>query len=163
AIASCEFSGQMVKVDLQARQPIAYLRLQGRAMPQDVRAAPDGRVFFVADMAAGGLHVIDPEAFAEVGFIATGPGAHGIVVGRGGHGVYIAKRGWKAMARGRHGPGSITVLDPSTRVIKATWPIPGGGSPDMGNLSLDGRELWVSGRYDDEVYVLNTDTGQLIA
>ena len=31
----------------------------------------------------------------------------------------------------------------------------------MGNVSADGKELWVSGRYDDEVYVFDTETGQL--
>ena len=37
-----------------------------------------------------------------------------------------------------------------------TWPIPGGGSPDMGNVSADGKYLWLSGRYDDVVYRIET-------
>src|SRR2546428_195528 len=53
------------------------------------------------------------------------------------------------------------VLDPRTRRVVATWPVPGGGSPDMGNVSADGKELWVSGRYDDEVYVFDTETGRM--
>ncbi len=32
-------------------------------MPQDVRSAPDGRLFFVADMKADGVRLIDPVAF----------------------------------------------------------------------------------------------------
>ncbi len=33
----------------------------------------------------------------------------------------------------------------------------------MGNLTPDGRELWVGGRYDSEVYVFDTTNGQLTA
>ena len=33
----------------------------------------------------------------------------------------------------------------------------------MGGLSADGKELWVSGCYDDEVYVFDTQRGVLIA
>ena len=43
-----------------------------------------------------------------------------------------------------------------------TWPIQGGGSPDMGNVSADGKFLWLSGRYDDVVYVIDTNTGNQI-
>ena len=38
-----------------------------------------------------------------------------------------------------------------------------GGSPDMGGVSSDGKTLWLSGRYNREVYAFNTDTGQLRA
>src|SRR5205809_6006779 len=75
--------------------------------------------------------------------------------------MYVTNRGWNTTAGGRHGPGSISVLDPRTRRVVATWPVPGGGSPDMGNVSADGKELWVSGRYDDEVYVFDTETGRM--
>jgi len=164
AIATCEFSGQLVKVDLAARKPVGYLQLQPRgAMPQDIRMSPDGRVMYVADMMADGAHVIDPVAFKEVGFIKMGKGTHGIVVGRGGQPFYFANRGWNTTHGGRHGPGSITVLDPISQKILATWPIPNGGSPDMGGLSANGKELWVSGRYDSEVYAIDTTNGTLIA
>jgi DNA-binding beta-propeller fold protein YncE len=32
----------------------------------------------------------------------------------------------------------------------------------MGNVSADGSQLWLSGRYDDVVYVLSTTDGTLI-
>jgi YVTN family beta-propeller protein len=163
AIGTCEFSGELVKFDLAARKPVGYLKFQRGAMPQDIRLSPDGRVMYVADMMAGGAHVIDPVAFKEVAFIKMGQGTHGIVVGRGGYPFYFANRGWDTLRGGRHGPGSITVLDPISQKILATWPIPGGGSPDMGGLSADGKELWVSGRYDNEVYAINTADGSLIA
>jgi DNA-binding beta-propeller fold protein YncE len=61
------------------------------------------------------------------------------------------------------GPGSVSVLDAATGKVTATWPIPGGGSPDMGNPTADGKELWLSGRFDSEVYVFDTATGRLLA
>jgi DNA-binding beta-propeller fold protein YncE len=42
--------------------------------------------------------------------------------------------------------GSISVIDFATRKIVTTWPI--GGSPDMGGISPDGTQIWVSGRDD---------------
>lgn len=166
AIATCEFSGRLVKVDLATRTVVGYLLLDpggldSTAMPQDIRSAPDGRVFFVADMKANGVYLVDPEAFRRIGFIPTGRGTHGIYPSRDGRLMYITNRGWNTIAGGRRGPGSVSVLDPRARRVVATWPVPGGGSPDMGNVSADGRELWVSGRYDDEVYVFDTQTGRL--
>lgn len=166
ALATCEFSGELLKLDVAARRVVAYLTLDpgglgARAMPQDIRAAPDGRVFYVADMVANGVYLVDPDAFRRIGFIATGKGTHGVYPSRDGRLLYVTNRGWNTTAGGRHGPGSVTVLDPATRRIVGTWPVPGGGSPDMGNVTADGRELWVSGRYDGEVYVFDTGTGRL--
>ena len=36
-----------------------------------------------------------------------------------------------------------------------------GGSPDMGNVSADGRQLWLSGRFDNVVYAIDTTTGEM--
>jgi YVTN family beta-propeller protein len=182
AIATCEFSGQLVKIDVGARAVVGYLnlvtvssplkkltRLLGKQhgdhasgpMPQDIRSSPDGTVFYVADMKGGGVFLVDPIAFVRVGFIKTGIGAHGLYPSRDGTRLYVTNRGWRTTAGGRHGPGSISVLDFSTQRIVERWPVPGGGSPDMGNVTADGSELWVSGRYDDEVYVFATATGTL--
>jgi YVTN family beta-propeller protein len=163
AIVTCEFSGELVKLDLLKGEAIGYLRLQGHAMPQDIRSAPDGRIFFVADMKQDGIHVIDSAQFRQIGFIKTGKGTHGIIVGRGGRPFFILNRGSNMIGGRKRGPGSITVLDPESRKILSTWPIPGGGSPDMGNISADGKELWISGRYDSEVYDVDSTTGRLIA
>ena len=57
----------------------------------------------------------------------------------------------------------MSVVDPATDTVVATWTIPGGGSPDMGGVSADGTRLWLSGRYDSEVYVFDTATGELVA
>jgi len=165
-IATCEFNGRLLKVDLAQRKPIAYLALDtttgnGGAMPQDVRSSPDGSVFFVADMKADGVRVIDPVRFTQVGFIHTGKGTHGLYPSRDGRLLYATNRGWNTLRAGPHGEGSISVIDPVARVVVANWPVPGGGSPDMGNVTADGKELWVSGRYDREVYVFDTSTGRL--
>ena len=43
----------------------------------------------------------------------------------------------------------------------ATWTFPRGGSPDMGNVSADGKVLWLSGRFDDVIYAIDTSTGDV--
>ena len=53
------------------------------------------------------------------------------------------------------------MIDFASRTVTKTWPVPGGGSPDMGNVSADGKHLWLSGRYDNEVYRFNTDSGMV--
>lgn len=166
-IATCEFSGHLVKVDLATHRTVASLQLDSaglvrKAMPQDIRSAPDGHAFYAADMMGDGVHVIDPIAFRRVGFIKTGIGAHGIFPSRDGRLLYVTNRGWNTTAGRPHGPGSISVLDPRQDRVISTWPIPGGGSPDMGGVSADGKELWLSGRYDSEVYVFDTATGALM-
>ncbi|HET9982340.1 MAG TPA: YncE family protein [Longimicrobiales bacterium] len=165
-IATCEFAGSLMKVDLAGPNVVGYLPLRrgwlrGKGMPQDIRAAPDGRTFYVADMKAGGVDLIDPVAFRRIGFIRTGPGTHGLYPSRDGRLLYVTNRGWSTLKAGPHGPGSVSVVDPKTRRVVATWPVPGGGSPDMGGVTADGRELWVSGRYDRQVYVFDTASGRL--
>ena len=128
-------------------------------MPQDVRVSPDGKLFFVADMMADGVHVVDGESFKQVGFIATGIGAHGLYPSRDGKSLYVANRGSNKITGTRNGKGSVSVIDFATRTVTKTWSVPGGGSPDMGNVSADGKYLWLSGRFDDVVYRFNTDSG----
>ena len=128
-------------------------------MPQDVRVSPDGKTFFVADMMADGVHVVDGESFTQTGFIATGVGAHGLYPSRDGKSLYVANRGSNKVRGSRLGKGSVSVIDFAMRSVSRTWPVPGGGSPDMGNVSADGKYLWLSGRYDDVVYRFDTGSG----
>jgi DNA-binding beta-propeller fold protein YncE len=58
--------------------------------------------------------------------------------------------------------GAVSVLDAYTGAVLTKWKIPGGGSPDMGNVTADGSQLWLSGRYNNVVYVLSTVDGHLI-
>lgn len=173
ALATCEFSGELVKIDMVNRRVLEYIKLgldspEKGCMPQDIRLSPDGKIFYVADLSRNGVFLVDAKTFAQIGFIPTGIGTHSIYPSRDGRFFYIGNRG--CQSRGcqlpsycpPHGDGSITVIDPIKQKIVGYWTIPGGGSPDMGNVSADGKELWLSGRYDSEVYVFNTATGKLI-
>jgi YVTN family beta-propeller protein len=183
AFFTCEFNGSITKIDLVNRKVLGYTQviqpgrptkvvkgLDGKdeiicttwkGMPQDIRASPDGKLYFVADMMADGVHVVDGESFRQVGFIETGKGTHGLYPSRDGKQLYVANRGSNKIHGAAKGKGSVSVIDFATRKVVANWPIPGGGSPDMGNVSADGKWLWLSGRYDNVVYVFNTDNGEV--
>jgi DNA-binding beta-propeller fold protein YncE len=151
-IASCEYSGTLVKVDVAHETVLGELQLTGNAKPQDVRLSPDGRVFYVADMDRAGVYTVDGDALRVTGFVPTGAGAHGLYPSRDARVMYVSNRG----------AGTISLLSFATNRITATWRIPG-GSPDMGGVSADGKTLWLSGRYNAEVYAIDTATGALRA
>ncbi|MGO4880177.1 MAG: cytochrome D1 domain-containing protein [Bryobacteraceae bacterium] len=151
-IASCEFSGQVVKVDVPSMTVMGSLDLPGGGMPQDVKLSPDGEVFYVADMQANGVHLIDGERLKIIGFMPTGKGAHGLYASRDSRVLYVSNRA----------EGSISVIDFATRKIVRRWEIPH-GTPDMGGVSADGKVLWLSGRYSKEVYAIDTADGHLLA
>jgi YVTN family beta-propeller protein len=159
AIFSCEYAGSVAKIDLVDKKVAGYLKLSKGGMPQDVRISPDGKLFYVADMKAEGVFMVDGEKFTEIGHLKTGLGAHGLYPSRDGTQLYVANRGVARVYGPPRGKGSVSIIDFATRKVTTTWPIPGGGSPDMGNLSIDGKTLWLSGRYDDTVYVIDTQTG----
>jgi DNA-binding beta-propeller fold protein YncE len=135
----------------------------GNGMPQDIRISPDGRLFYVADMLADGVYLVDGESFTQIGFIPTGRGAHGLYPSRDGTKLYVANRGSHRVEGKKHGMGSVSVIDFASRQVVATWHIPGGGSPDMGNVSPDGRYLWLSGRFDNVVYRFDTTNGGVVS
>jgi YVTN family beta-propeller protein len=160
AIFTCEFNGWLAKVDPVHRKVLGYLKLSKGGMPQDIRVAPSGKTFFVADMHADGVFIIDGEHFKEVGFIPTGVAAHGLYPSRDGTKLYVSNRGTHSLHGAPNSPfGRVSVIDFSTRRVVARWPIPGGGSPDMGNVSADGRLLWLTGRFDGVVYAIDTRNG----
>ena len=152
-LAACEFSGDLLLIDVVTQTVLDKLHVGG--MPQDVKLSPDGKVFYVANMATNGLHVIpaDTDKLEELSFIPTGKGAHGLYPSRDAKSLYISNRG----------EGSVSVLEFSTRLLTAKWQIPGGGSPDMGSVSADGSQLWLTGRNNGEVYVFDTASGKLEA
>ncbi len=162
AIFTCEFrGGGLVKIDLVNRKVLGYLRFPRRGMPQDIRISPDGTRFFVADMHADGVYVVDGDSFIQTDFIPTGIGTHGLYPSRDGKELYVANRGSHSTRGAPHGKGSIVVIDFATGKVEHTWPIPGGGSPDMGNVSVDGKQLWLSGRFDNVVYDIDTTSGAI--
>ena len=152
-IASCEFSGSLIKVDVEKQSLIGELKLPRPGKPQDVKLSPDGTIFYVADMDANGVYEIDGDAFRDIGFIPSGKGAHGLYTSRDSRYLYISNRE----------EGSISLLDFAERRVVETWRLPGGGSPDMGGVSADGKVLWLSGRYKREVYAIDTSDGKLLA
>lgn len=153
-IVSCEFSGELLKVDTERMRVVAQQKLpfQG-AMPQDVKVSPDGKTFYVADMMAHGVWVLDGDSFGTPELLPTGKGAHGLYVSRDSKEMYIPNRG----------EGSISVFDFARNELTKKWRLPDGGSPDMGGVSADGKVLWLSGRYDSEVYAIDTTTGRQLA
>ena len=154
-LASCEFADRMAVVDWVRQRYLHAIPLTRvpDGMPQDVKLSPDGRVFYVADMVADGVYLIDGTASRVIGFLPTGKGTHGL---------YVDRRSRRLFATNR-GEGSVSVIDLATRRVAVTWRIPGGGSPDMGGISADGGVLWLSGRYDNVVYALRTSDGRLLA
>ena len=152
-LASCEFSGQMIVVNVARQAVVRVLRLpHAGSMPQDVKLSPDGRTYFVADMTAGGIWLLDAGTFRIRRFIRTGAGTHGLYPSRDAKRLYVTNRG----------AGTVSVLSFATDRIVGTWHIPN-GTPDMGGVSADGRTLWLSGRYRSEVYAIDTRTGRLRA
>jgi DNA-binding beta-propeller fold protein YncE len=152
ALVSCEFAGRMVVVDLVHERVVKAIELRPGAKPQDVKLSPDGKVFYVADMTANGVWLIDAHRMTRIGFLHTGLGAHGLYPSRDARTLYVTNRG----------EGTISLISFRTRRVVRTWRIPGGGSPDMGGISADGRVLWLSGRYNGEVYAISTRTGRLL-
>jgi YVTN family beta-propeller protein len=178
-VASCEFNGRLVVVDAAATKvakvldlnavrtpgatsPMSPMAMNGprrglskgaSSMPQDVRLTPDARWFMVADMLRNGVWFIDARHFTVDHFVPTGAGAHGIYPSRDARSVYVSNRD----------AGSITVFDAATDRPRTTWKLPGHATPDMGGVTADGSQLWLSGRYSSEVYVIDTRTGRLIS
>lgn len=162
AIFTCEFGGRLAKIDMVHKQLMGYLQLSGGGMPQDILISPDGKTFYVADMMADGVFMVDGDSFKEKGFIHTGVGTHGLYPSRDARFMYVANRGSHQIHGRPHSPnGNIAVIDFATQKLVNIWPIPKGGSPDMGNVSNDGKTLWLSGRFDDVIYKINTQTGAM--
>jgi YVTN family beta-propeller protein len=177
-LVSCEFSGKLLVIpnslrrvesviDLNAVKtpkatdpamarsmggPAGSLDRGASAMPQDVRITNDGRAFVVADMLRNGVWVIGAAGHRVITFVPTGRGAHGIYPSRDARRLFVSNRDG----------ASISVLDAGGRRVLATWRLPRGSSPDMGGVSADGARLWLSGRYDSEVYVVSTSSGRLL-
>ena len=151
-LTACEFSGEVLRVDTRGQRVTGVLKLAKGAMPQDVKTSPDGRTFYIADMASNGVWTIDASTFRKTGFIRTGKGAHGLYVSRDSTTLYVTNRA----------EGSISLISFKTGRVARRWRLPGGGSPDMGGVSADGQVLWLSGRYHSEVYAISTVTGRLI-
>lgn len=161
-VVSCEFSGQILLVDTAAEKVLKVATLpatmgkgMAKPMPQDVKISPDGKTYYIADMNSNGVWIMsaDPAKFGQVRLLKTGLGAHGLYVERDAKYLVISNRG----------EGSISILRFSDNALVHKWKIKGGGSPDMGGISADGKVFWVSGRYNGVVYAISLETGKTLA
>jgi DNA-binding beta-propeller fold protein YncE len=155
AVFTCEFAGRVAVVDIASRTLLRMIDMPVRHThigPQDIKLAPDGTRFYIADSDQGGLWVLDGAATKIIGQISTGAGAHGLYLSRDAGELYISNRI----------KSSVSVLNSRTGAPITEWPIPH-GSPDMGGVTADGTQLWLSGRYTKEVYVISTTDGHLLA
>lgn len=152
AVVSCEFSGQILRLDVRRKRIAAAVSLPSGSQPQDVLTAPGGRTFYSADQAAGGVWKIQGDPLRVTGLVPTGKGAHGLIPNADRTLAYVSNRR----------EGSISLLDLVRGKVVGKWRMPGGGSPDMGGVTADGSVLWLSGRYDAEVYAISTKTGRLL-
>jgi DNA-binding beta-propeller fold protein YncE len=155
AVFSCEFAGRVAVVDVATHQLLRTVDMPVRHTnmgPQDLRLAPDGSHYYIADCDAGGVWVLNGQATRITRFIPTGACAHGLYFSRDSKRLFVTNRG----------AGTISVLDASTGHPITTWHLPAGASPDMGNLTADGTQLWLSGRYSGVVYVVDTADGRLL-
>lgn len=150
-VASTEWGGDIVKVDIEAMEIVETYPAGGA--PVDVKLSPDGSKFYVANQgeAYNGLHVLDSETLEEIGFIPTGAGAHGLYPSKDAESLYVANRLG----------GTISVVDFETDEVTDTWEV--GGTPDMIQLNPEGTEMWYADRFEDTVSVVSTETGELIA
>jgi YVTN family beta-propeller protein len=175
-VVSCEFSGQLLWVNTAKMAvekyftlPTKFVKASGKIkeaflptldpmgpsdhpQPQDVKISPDGKTFYIADMMENGVWVMPADNFGHVAFIHTGNAAHGLYVTRDSKYLLISNRG----------EGSVSELRFADNKLVAKWKIPGGGSPDMGGLSADGTQFWVSGRYNNVVYVFDVVHGKFL-
>ena len=124
ALVSCEFAGRMVVVDLRRERVVKGIDLRAGAMPQDVKLSPDGRTFYVADMASNGVWLIDAHSMRKERFQPTGRGAHGLYPSRDSRYLYVSNRA----------AGTISVISFRTRRPVRTWRIPA-------RLARHGRRL----------------------
>jgi YVTN family beta-propeller protein len=147
-VASTEFSGFAVKVDLATCEIVGMLEVGGA--PIDVLRDPhDDPVMYIANQASHGVHVLDTESMTEIGFIPTGKGAHGLLLSKDKSQVYVSNRL----------EGTISVIDLAARQVVATWNT--GGSPDMGLLNPAGDTMWIANRYHASVMAIDTATGEV--
>ena len=147
-LISTEYAGRLIKIDVATRRIVASVELGGSLV--DVKLAPDGKVFYVANQRRGGVSVINPTKMSEIAFVPTGNGAHGFAVSRNTKDLYVSNR----LA------GSISVISFATNEVVHTWVV--GGSPDMLQVSADGTQLWTTNRFNASVSVIDTRTGKLL-
>ena len=181
AIFTCEFSGTVAKIDLVNRKVLGYTQVIQPGRPTKVVKGPDGRdevdLHDVEGHAAGHSRVARRQALLRRrhdGRRRPRRRRRNLAAGR-------LHRDRQGNARPLSEPRRKEALRRQSRLEQDPRPAegqgrrvrrrfrdaqgrgqladPGGGSPDMGNVSADGKTLWLSGRYDNVVYAFDTESG----
>jgi DNA-binding beta-propeller fold protein YncE len=150
-VASCPGSGRLIRVDPARRSVTTALRLPAGSHPGELRLAPDGRTFLVADTAKGGLWQVDAARLRVTGFVRTGPGAHGLVLDRRSEHLYVLGS-----------DGTVWAVHLATRRVSRLWRTPSGRSPLAGGVSAGGETLWLSDPASGTVYAVSARTGRTL-
>jgi DNA-binding beta-propeller fold protein YncE len=144
-VASCRYSRKtagLVRVDWLGGKVTDTLKF--RTDPQNVRLAPDGSVFYVAD--TDRVRVIDASPLRQLATVRTGPGTHALTPSRDGTALYVTTK------------STIATLAFATRSVTRAWPIP--SATDLGGVSADGSVLWMYG--PKQVFALSPVTGLVL-
>ncbi|HEY0807075.1 MAG TPA: YncE family protein, partial [Pseudonocardiaceae bacterium] len=95
AVFTCEFAGRVAVVDITSHKLLRMVDMPTRHTtmgPQDIKLAPDGSVYYIADSDANGVWVLDGAATKVLRFIPTGKGAHGLYLSRDDSQLYVTNR-----------------------------------------------------------------------
>ena len=121
--SSCEFSGQLLKVDVARERVVGVLTLRPGAAPQDVKLSPDGtRLLRRRHERRRRLARRRRRRSACSGSCRPARGAHGLYPSRDARYLYVTNRG----------AGSISVVSFATRRIVAHLAHPGRRQPRHG-------------------------------
>lgn len=148
-MVSTETAGHVVKIDVETMEIVGTVDVGGS--PLDVRLAPEGDIFYVANQGKHGVDLVNGDTLELVGHIPTGQGAHAFGYSRDVSRLFVTNRM----------EGTVTVIDTATRQVIDEWAV--GGSPDMVSSSPDGSQMWISNRFHGTVIVLDPESGEVLA
>jgi YVTN family beta-propeller protein len=141
-IVSCEFSGELLKVDTARMKVVGRQRLPFEgAMPQDVKVSPDGRTWYIADMMANGVWVLNGDTFSRPALRRQPRHGRGVRGRQGAVAVRAVRRGG---VRDRHGRRPHPGEDPGRFRTARPGRLPAAGpllARPHGRLPLSGRPV----------------------
>ena len=153
-VATCEFTGKLILVDTPKMKLLKVATLPKKTemnpMPQDIKISPDGKTYYIADMASNGIWVMPVNKFGHFTFIRTGKGAHAFRSAGDGRHVFVSNRVANTISR----------IDLQTFSVVATYPAPGG--PDCMDLMADGKTILVTSRWARKLTVIDLASKKIV-